>query len=273
VASSDFQSGTSVYASVGVAWATKTSTGSTGTGAATLSGSARNGGILLALRPIPQWSGAVATFKPQPAAPSGSLALGGTAAANYTLAGATGAATITRLPITLTAVMATKIYDGTTTAEGTPVMTPAVVGTDTVSVLTQAFQDPNAGAGTKLIIPNIMINDGNGGANYAVTPVNFNSGTITPAPATVTLGNLTPTYDGLPKGVSAPTDPAGLKVNLTYNGEVSAPTNVGTYAVVATIDDLNYQGTASGNLVIGGGAVTEWQTAHFEAKEMFEVVD
>jgi hypothetical protein len=242
--------------------------GTTGIGGATLSRSEYNAGIWLALRPALQWSGAVATFKPQPASPSGSLELGGTAAANYTLAGATGAATITRLPLTLTAVMATKIYDGTTTAEGTPEMTPALVGTDSVSDLTQAFQDPNAGAGTKLIIPNIMINDGNGGTNYAVTPVSFNSGTITPAPATVTLGNLTPTYDGLPKGVSSPTDPAGLKVDLTYNGEVTAPTNAGTYVVVATIDELNYQGTASGNLVISGGAVTEWQTAHFLAKEI-----
>jgi hypothetical protein len=44
----DFQSNSD---SVGAAWAIKTTTGSTGAGAATLSSSTRNGGILIALRP------------------------------------------------------------------------------------------------------------------------------------------------------------------------------------------------------------------------------
>ncbi|MEI6656861.1 MAG: hypothetical protein WCP45_19000, partial [Verrucomicrobiota bacterium] len=91
--------------SVGVAWATKAAAGPTGAGAVTLSVTQRNGGILLALRPAPatpQWSGAVATFKPQVAALSGSLVLGGTSASNYTLAGASGSVTINPLPVTVT---------------------------------------------------------------------------------------------------------------------------------------------------------------------------
>ena len=37
---------------------------------------------------------------------------------------------------------------------------------------------------------------------------------------------------------------------LTYDGSVVAPSAVGSYAVVGTIDDANYQGSASGTLVI-----------------------
>ena len=39
-------------------------------------------------------------------------------------------------------------------------------------------------------------------------------------------------------------------MTITYNGSTTAPTNVGTYNVVATIDNPNYQGQATGTLVI-----------------------
>ena len=70
------------------------------------------------------------------------------------------------------------------------------------------------------------------------------------ATATVTLGDLAATFDGNAKPVSATTVPAGLNVALTYNGSATAPSAVGTYPVVATINDNNYQGTASDTLVI-----------------------
>lgn len=71
------------------------------------------------------------------------------------------------------------------------------------------------------------------------------------ATASVTLGNLLPTYDGTPKSATATTTPAGLDVNFTYDGSASVPVTAGSYAVVATIDDSNYQGSANGTLVIG----------------------
>jgi hypothetical protein len=87
-------------------------------------------------------------------------------------------------------------------------------------------------------------------ANYATT-----SGTVTltvnKALASVTLGNLTAAYDGTAKSASVSTNPQGLSVNLTYNGETTPPTNAGTYEVLATIDDQNYSGTQSQLLVIG----------------------
>jgi len=74
--------------------------------------------------------------------------------------------------------------------------------------------------------------------------------TVNPAPATVTLGSLTQTYDGSPKPVSHTTTPAGLAVAVTYAGSSTAPNAVGSYAVVATITDPNYQGGTTGTLVI-----------------------
>ena len=80
---------------------------------------------------------------------------------------------------------------------------------------------------------------------------------ITPAAGTVTLGSLSQTYNGLPKPVTATTTPAGLHVDVTYAGSATAPTNAGSYAVVATINDQNSAaGTASGTLVIGKATAT-----------------
>ena len=74
--------------------------------------------------------------------------------------------------------------------------------------------------------------------------------TIAQASATVTLGNLTQTYDGNAKAASATTNPSSLTVTFTYNGSATAPTDAGSYSVVGTINDANYQGTASGTLTI-----------------------
>jgi hypothetical protein len=69
-------------------------------------------------------------------------------------------------------------------------------------------------------------------------------------PATVTLSGLSQTYDGAPEPATATTVPAGLAVTLTYDGSTTAPTNVGSYAVVGTVVDPNYLGTATGTLTI-----------------------
>ena len=70
------------------------------------------------------------------------------------------------------------------------------------------------------------------------------------ASATVTLGSLAATYDGTAKSATATTTPSGLTVTFTYDGSAAAPTNAGTYAVVGTIANANYQGRANGSLTI-----------------------
>ena len=87
--------------------------------------------------------------------------------------------------------------------------------------------------------------------NYAGT----GNGTlvISKATASITLSNLTATYDGAAHAATATTTPAGLVVTITYNGSISPPVEVGTYAVVATINDARYQGTQTGSMVITTG--------------------
>ncbi|HKX28275.1 MAG TPA: LamG-like jellyroll fold domain-containing protein, partial [Blastocatellia bacterium] len=73
---------------------------------------------------------------------------------------------------------------------------------------------------------------------------------IAKARATVTLGNLNQIYDGLPRVVTATTDPADRTVILTYNGGETPPTCPGKYTVMASIIDANFTGSASGALVV-----------------------
>jgi hypothetical protein len=72
--------------------------------------------------------------------------------------------------------------------------------------------------------------------------------------ATITLGNLSQGYDGTAKFATATTNPGGLSVVITYsqNGQpVTSPTEIGSYDVAAVINDNNYQGSATGTLLIG----------------------
>ncbi len=82
--------------------------------------------------------------------------------------------------------------------------------------------------------------------------------TVNKATASLTLGNLNPTYNGSAKTATATTTPTGLAVTFTYNGSTTAPTSAGSYTVVGTINDANYQGSATGTLVIAqaSGSIT-----------------
>lgn len=70
--------------------------------------------------------------------------------------------------------------------------------------------------------------------------------------ASVILSNLNQTYDGNPKPITVTTDPEELSVIVTYDGSSTPPSAAGSYAVVATVNDNNYEGFASGTLVISG---------------------
>src|SRR5204862_4401385 len=78
------------------------------------------------------------------------------------------------------------------------------------------------------------------------------------AAASITLGNLTCTYDGSAKSATATTTPAGLStVSITYDGSAAAPTNAGSYAVVASLTNANYTASnATGTLTINKGTAT-----------------
>src|SRR2546428_5261408 len=70
--------------------------------------------------------------------------------------------------------------------------------------------------------------------------------------------DLTQTYNGSPKPATATTSPNNLTgVSITYDGSATAPTNAGSYAVVASLTNANYTATnATGTLTINKTATT-----------------
>jgi hypothetical protein len=74
--------------------------------------------------------------------------------------------------------------------------------------------------------------------------------TVNKINVTVTLNNLSQSYNGSARSVTAATVPAGLMVTITYDGNSCAPTNPGTYSVSAVVNESCYQGTANGTLAI-----------------------
>lgn len=133
------------------------------------------------------------------------LALGGADAANYTLTQPTRTASITQRPVTLVALTDSKVYDGTTASSGVPVVaagTP-LAGGDAPGAWTQSFDNRNFGAG-KTLTPAGVINDGNGGLNYAYTFEPVVTGVITPRPITVTAVGDSKVYDGTTSSVGVP---------------------------------------------------------------------
>lgn len=64
------------------------------------------------------------------------------------------------------------------------------------------------------------------------------------------LNGLSYTYDYEPHEATVSTVPAGLPVTTTYNGSLYAPTDAGTYTVIATVDQGISGGSVTGELVI-----------------------
>lgn len=85
---------------------------------------------------------------------------------------------------------------------------------------------------------------------------------INQAPLEINLTNLTQVRDGTPKLVSVSTAPNGVSTTVTYSGSPAAPSTLGTYPVIATSANPNYEGQANGILRIGD-SFASWQSANF----------
>ncbi|MCC5788311.1 MAG: endo-1,4-beta-xylanase [Opitutales bacterium] len=79
--------------------------------------------------------------------------------------------------------------------------------------------------------------------------------TVEPVEATVNLSDMTRTYDSTPLSPTVTTTPEGLTVDLTFDGGTGVPVNVGSYEVVATVNDPNAAGVASGTFAIEASAL------------------
>jgi autotransporter-associated beta strand protein len=94
-----------------------------------------------------------------------------------------------------------------------------------------------------------------GASNLAGTGTASLTISVAKAVAVASIGTSTnhtaqTAYTGNTQSAPLVTAPAGLNATFTYNGSTTAPTLPGTYLVVATIDDSNYTGTATGTLII-----------------------
>jgi hypothetical protein len=162
--------------------------------------------------------------------------------ANYQ-GSATNALVINQAAGAVTLSNLTQTYDGTArsaTATTTPTnLTVNITYSNSVYALS-ANAPTNAGSYT--VIGTINNTNWLGSTNGTLV--------ISQGTGTVTLGSLSQTYDGTAKSVTATTTPTNLTVSITYNGSANAPTNAGSYMVIGTITDANYQGGTNGTLVI-----------------------
>jgi hypothetical protein len=167
---------------------------------------------------------------------SGFVPLGGPGAGNGSFTSGE-AYTVDKTPPVLTLSGLSQVYDG--------LLHEAVISSDTlpVAVTYSGSTAPPTNPGDYAVVAT---------ATNAVGDVGMVSGvlTINKAPAAVALSSLSQTYDGTAKSATATTTPGGLAVNLTYDGSAVAPSAAGTYSVMATVDDANYQASAAGVLVI-----------------------
>jgi uncharacterized repeat protein (TIGR01451 family) len=100
-----------------------------------------------------------------------------------------------------------------------------------------------------------------GDANFVASESAVITQTVLKATAAVTLTALSQTYDGTPKAATAATSPAGLTVNLTYDGSTTQPIAAGSYTVVGAVDDPSYTGVATDTLVIATAGTTTTLTS------------
>ena len=173
-----------------------------------------------------------------PPTAAGRYAVTATAATADSEGSATGLLIVAKAPATVLLSGLAQTYDGNPRAVSA-VTTPAGLAVD----LTYDGQsEPPTEPGTYAVAAAVA------DANYEGTATGLL--TVAQAAATLTLGHLAQVFDGEPREISATVSPAGLPVTVTYNGRPEPPVNAGRYAVVATVEDVNYAGMAAGTLVV-----------------------
>ncbi len=182
----------------------------------------------------------------------GTLALGdgtnGGLAGNYTLVGGTHTVDITRAAVTLSTGDVSKVYDGTTTANGTAIVTAGqLFGSDAISGGSFAFTDPNAGNGNKVVtVADVTVNDGNNGGNYIVSYAGNTTSTITPASLTISVndqarlyGRVNPALGYQASGFVTGEGVADL-TGFSVTTDAIQSSDVGVYAITAAGSSSNY---------------------------------
>jgi uncharacterized repeat protein (TIGR03803 family) len=193
-------------------------------------------------------------FGGNPGMPYGGLILSGSSLYGTTRNGGGGNGTV--FGLNLAPAITTQPQNQTNPVASTAIFTVTTFGIPPLSYQWLFNSNNISGGDSSLYIENAQFTNA---GNYQVIVTNvFGSVTssvatltVIPAAATVTLSNLTQTYDGTAIIVNVSTVPSGLNVILTYNGSSIAPTNIGVYTVVGTVNNANYFGSATNLLIIG----------------------
>ena len=173
---------------------------------------------------------------------------------------------ITPASLAITATTNTKTYDGTASAAAIPTTSvvcgvntvsgpPTLCGTDTITGLTETYNNQNAGTGKTLsVAATYTVNDGFGGADYTVTLNPNTTGVIIPAPVTATAGSYSGTYNAAAQSPSAcsvtPIAPNAFIGTLTCTNN---PASVGPNAGSGTVSPVPAVG---GTDSLGNYAIT-----------------
>lgn len=154
-------------------------------------------------------------------------------------------------------------------AYGGPSIALAATASSGLPVSYSVVSGPASLSGNNLAITGVgevIVRASQGGnIDYLPAAAVEQSFTVSKAPATVTLASLSHVFDGSAKSATLATVPANLTVDLRYNGEQTAPFQIGSYEVTAVINDELYQGSASGTLVISApdSALQSWRLGCF----------
>lgn len=125
-----------------------------------------------------------------------------------------------------------------------PTITTSPAGLSTVNTLYNGVGATPTNAGSYSITSALT------NSNYTASSIS-GTFTITKAAATITVTtSLNQTADGTPKVINSITSPLGLTTTTTYAGSGTAPSLPGTYQVIKTINETNYQGADTSTLVI-----------------------
>lgn len=163
---------------------------------------------------------------------------------------------VPKLPATVTPGGLAHTYDGTE-HEATATTNPSGLN---VTFTYNGSSTPPTNAGSYTVVATINSPTYQGSASDTLV--------IAKASASLSLNGLSQAYTGAPCPVTPVTNPPSLPVNITYDGATTPPTEFGTYAVEAVIDDTNYTGTKSGTLTIRGQSVTEWSSQVFTPEQV-----
>ncbi len=186
------------------------------------------------------------------------ISISGVDVGNYVLGNTTASTTadITARAIEVTGTSDSKTYDATTASSKSPSITVGSLVTGDNATYTQVFDSKNAG--TRSLLPSIVIADGNNGHNYSVIFHNVN-GTISPLTIAGSITVSDKTYDGTTTATIANRTLSGVLANevVSYTGGTAtfSDSNAGLSKTVTAVG-LYLAGVDAGNYTVNSTATT-----------------